>query len=130
MLDNSTLLILLLFAHLVGDVLVRPEIVSKYKNDSLLVLIFHCFIYAGVVITLYTFYVPILEFVFAKFMFLFISHLFIDLVSSILNPAVSWVVEGKVKVNKWYVMDQFMHSVMIVVLVYGGEWFWAEGGLL
>ena len=123
MLSNLTLLILLLFAHLVGDVLVRPSIVSKYKKKSILVQVFHCFTYAGVVITLYSFYVPALEFVGEKFLFLFLSHLVIDLLSAICNPG-EWFKDGEININKWYVLDQILHGSVIAFLVYIPVRYW------
>ena len=87
-----TLFVFLLFAHLVGDVLVRPDIVKKYKHKSILVMVFHCFTYSGVVISLYMFYrfIPGISLPFYRyldiFIFVFLSHLMIDVTSSIINP--------------------------------------------
>ena len=107
----------MLFAHLVGDVLVRPNTVSRYKKTSILIQVFHCFTYAGTVSTLYFFYTDNIEFLGVKFMFLFLTHVVIDSMSAVCNP-VEWFDGNKVNINKWYVLDQSLHGLVIVILAF------------
>jgi len=124
MLDSITLFIFLLFAHLVGDVLVRPDIVKKYKAKSLLVMVFHCFTYAGTVSTFYFFYTDNIEYLGTKFMFLFATHFIIDGWSGIFNPVREWFRDDSIMVNWYHVVDQFLHGLVISGLVFLPNLFW------
>ena len=121
MINFILLMIFLFFAHLVGDVLVRPPIVHKFKSRSNLVMIFHCYIYASIVCFVVLLLPKCLiewsttEFLF-KFVFLFMGHFLIDKFVATRNVYKNWVDEDgrNIQVSKWNYIDQGLHFLQLL----------------
>jgi len=104
----------LLFAHFYGDVILRSPFISRYKSKSFLVLLFHCFMWSGCIcLVLVAYHI----FSFWKVLFLFVGHFVTDL-WKISTGTVSWEKRDKVIVNRYTIIDQFVHFLQLFVVGY------------
>ena len=108
------LIIFLLFAHFIGDVFLRTKFIDYYKHRSVIVLLFHCFIWAGC-ISIVLEYFDI--FTLGKFVFLISWHFAIDAWKSNYDPKIEWSDGNKVNFNWHKVIDQFVHFLQLICVM-------------
>jgi len=113
--DFLILLIFLVGAHLIGDVIVRPPIVHRFKAVSNLVMFFHCYIWAIIVsIPLVVFN----KFEVWKFLFLFGGHLGVDKWKGEVDPDADWVKGdgSNISTSKYTYVDQGLHFIQLLIV--------------
>lgn len=89
-----TLIITLIFCHLVGDYVLQTDFIAKTKGENWYHLIVHCVLYC----------LPFFAFfgLTWQFSFIFITHMIIDLLKARYN-----------KIN--YATDQILHYIVMLV---------------
>lgn len=122
-------ILIMLSFHYFADFILQPDELRKRKDKSLFIMIFHCLLYATVVMMGYltVINIPIwYRYSRLSFAMLFLSHLFIDLGkrtahNTILknnkkNPYLSRCKIRKLD-KKIFAIDQLCH-IMIILLIY------------
>lgn len=109
---NYELIIFLLFSHFIGDVFLRSRFIDYHKSRSILVFIFHCFMWSGCISLVLKYYAI---FTISKFLFLFVGHMVIDYFKMIADPN-TWEVDGAVDISIYKIIDQFLHLLQLGVV--------------